>query len=387
MRILYHHRTRAEDAQGIHISEIINAFQCLGHQVEVAGLLVPAAIRREGNTGSYLSAIASKMPPFLYEIMEIFYNIYGFYMLRKKILKFKPSFIYERYALNTFAGVLASKLYNIPIIEEVNAPLSYEKKRYSNLIMTGVAQYLEKMICTHSFKTIVVSTPLMKIMANLGVPLNKLEVISNGVNERQFNPGIKGNKVREKFNLGNKTILGFVGWFREWHGLEELLHTYSEKNLFKKNIYLLLVGDGPAYASLVKIAQKYSMLNEGVIFTGPIEREKIPQYVAAFDLALQPDVTDYASPIKLFEYISMGKGVIAPDKENIREILGDDYAGLFKAGNWQSMGEVITKLTSSEEQIQKFGAETYALFSKKKYLWVENAKKTIKLISPAIGKH
>ena len=38
MKILYHHRTRAEDAQGVHIQEMINAFKKLGHQVEAVSL-------------------------------------------------------------------------------------------------------------------------------------------------------------------------------------------------------------------------------------------------------------------------------------------------------------------------------------------------------------
>ena len=72
------------------------------------------------------------------------------------------------------------------------------------------------------------------------------------------------------------------------------------------------MGDGPAYKDLESYALKENIIQSGVTFIGPVTRENIPKYIAAFDLALQPDVTDYASPIKLFEYMAMGKGVIAP---------------------------------------------------------------------------
>ena len=38
MRILYHHRTLADGAEGIHIAEMVDAFRALGHEVRVMGL-------------------------------------------------------------------------------------------------------------------------------------------------------------------------------------------------------------------------------------------------------------------------------------------------------------------------------------------------------------
>ena len=69
MKILYHHRTKGEDAQGIHITEIVNAFKKLGHSVEVVGLVEPAAEGERKSKGSTISKIASYAPPWLYEII------------------------------------------------------------------------------------------------------------------------------------------------------------------------------------------------------------------------------------------------------------------------------------------------------------------------------
>ncbi|MCP4671241.1 MAG: glycosyltransferase family 4 protein [Desulfobacula sp.] len=380
MRILYHHRTRGEDAQGIHITEIINAFKKLGHEVEVVGIVSHNKKASDVSGSSFISQIAAKAPALIYELMEIVYNFYGFYLLKKKIIKFKPDLIYERYALFTFAGLLASKLFKVPLIEEVNAPLSYEKSKYSKLVLQKFAAWCEKMICTHSYQTIVVSTPLKKMIKKLGVPDEKFMVIPNGVNTDHFNVSIHGNRIRDKYNINGKKVLGFVGWFREWHGLEDLLTIYLKKKMFGNNIHLLLVGDGPAYDSLVHIAKENKILDSGVTFTGPIERQCIPEYIAAFDLALQPDVTDYASPIKLFEYISMGKGVIAPDKENITEILGRAYPGLFKARDWNSMGEVICRCADSDNMINELSQLSYEIFLENRYLWTENARKTLNML-------
>ena len=381
MKILYHHRTRAEDAQGIHIAEMTKAFERLGHHVDLVGIISHS---KKGDTSieeSLISKIASKAPAIVYEFMEILYNVYGFYKLRQQIKKTKPDFIYERYALFNLSGLLVSKIYGIPLIEEVNAPLSKEKSLHAKLVLKSFASWCEKIICSHSHKTIVVSTPLKRIMMESGVPSKKMVVIPNGIDEHYFNPHVDGCKIREKYKLKNKIVIGFVGWFRQWHGLEELLETYAAQDMINKNIHILLVGDGPAFDALMEITKKHNILDKGVSFTGPVPRENIPEHIAAFDLALQPDVTDYASPIKLFEYISMGKGVIAPDKENIVEILSKDYPGLFKAGDWKNMGDVILKTASSQDRVKEMGEIVFSIFKDKQYFWGNNAEKTLNLIN------
>lgn len=180
--------------------------------------------------------------------------------------------------------------------------------------------------------------------------------------------------------LGGKIVLGFVGWFRKWHGLEELLNAYVKYEMKEKNIHLLLVGDGPAYKDLEVYARQNGILGTGVTFTGPVPRDDIPGYIAAFDLALQPDVTDYASPIKMFEYMAMGKGVIAPDKDNIREIVKNGYNALFRAGDWNDMGTIILEYTQSKEKAQELGEQAKNILYENQYLWRENARRTLALL-------
>jgi glycosyltransferase involved in cell wall biosynthesis len=115
--------------------------------------------------------------------------------------------------------------------------------------------------------------------------------------------------------------------------------------------------------------------------TGAVPRQEVPKHIAAFDLALQPDVTDYACPIKLVEYMGMGKGPIAPDKPNIRELLSDDYPGLFQTGNWENMAETILKNSSSKDKARLLGDMAYQRIKQQKYFWIENVDRVLRLIS------
>jgi glycosyltransferase involved in cell wall biosynthesis len=380
MKILYHHRTRAEDAQGIHVQEMVNAFRELGHEVEIAAIASEGKNQASKSSESLTSRFAAKVPPLAYELLEILYNFYGFWLLAKKVVRFRPHFIYERYALYTVAGILASKLFRIPLLLEVNAPLAYEKKKYEKLALPSLARTFERWICSHSYKTIVVSTPLKKLLQSIGVPYNHMVTISNGINPRVFNPNIDGEAVRKRFGFDGKIVLGFVGWFRKWHGLEELLRAYVTHNMQEKNIHLLLIGDGPAYEDLESYARENGIIGTGVTFTGPVPRSEVPSYIAAFDLALQPDVTDYASPIKLFEYMAMGKGVIAPNKDNIKEILGHGYKALFEAVNWDDMARTILKYAQSKQQAIELGEQAQNIIYENQYLWMENARRSLALL-------
>ena len=142
----------------------------------------------------------------------------------------------------------------------------------------------------------------------------------------------------------------------------------------------MLVGDGPAYRDLEAYARENGILEKGVILTGPVARMDIPSYIAAFDLALQPDVTDYASPIKLFEYIAMGKGVIAPNKDNIKEIVGETYEALFKSGDWDDMARTILEYAQSKQQTIELGKQAKNVVYENQYLWIENARKSLDLL-------
>src|SRR5262249_28142189 len=139
-------------------------------------------------------------------------------------------------------------------------------------------------------------------------------------------------------------VIGFVGWFRKWHGLEMLLESMREVCLAKQDIRLLLVGDGPAYSDLYRYVETYG-LQSTVVFTGPVERQAIAAHIAAMDIAVQPSVAEYACPMKILEYMGMGRCIVAPNQPNIQELLEDGVSGfLFPPGDKDSLRATLREL-------------------------------------------
>ncbi|MFQ5600035.1 MAG: glycosyltransferase family 4 protein [Candidatus Krumholzibacteriia bacterium] len=394
MHILYHHRTAGQDAQGIHIREILHAFRELGHTTD----LVSFADRHHEGAEAAPGATATSGPapvvgceryawlarvralPLVYECAELAYNLWGFWALWRAIRRRRPQLIYERYALFNVSGILASRLWKIPLVLEVNAPLAYEKEHYEKLALRRLAYGMERWICSHSTRTIVVSTPMREILVSEGVPREHLVIVSNGVNPEEIASALGRADVRARLGLGDKLVLGFVGWFKRWHRLDSVVELLASRPQWRQRMHLLLVGDGPEAEPLRRLARELGV-EHSITITGPVGRDLIYDHIHAFDVALQPHVTEYASPMKVFEYLALGKCVVAPDLDNIREILthGED-ALLFRPGDAADMARAIEILACDPQRVQQMGERARRTIRERRYYWLDNARRALSVV-------
>lgn len=380
MRILYHHRTQSEDAQGIHIYEMVKAFRELGHEVEIVALVEMDQPGGKKVRGRGWEGLARWVPNWLYELMSLTYNLYGYRRLCGAVRARRPDLIYERYSLNTLCGVLAGKRFGIPMVLEVNAPLYYEQSKLGKLRFTRLARWSERWICSHSTRTVVVSQAMKDLLVEEGVPPAHMVVMPNGIDPQQFHPGVSGDSIRKRHGLDGRTVLGFVGWFRKWHGLEMLLEIMHEADLARHGARLFLVGDGPAYPDLIRYADAHD-LRSAVIFTGPVGRDEIAAHIAAMDITLQPSVTEYASPMKIIEYMGMGKCTVAPNQPNIREILEEGVTGaLFRPGDKDSMRAQIEALLRDPATSRRMGGMAAERVFERGFLWKANAERVLSFV-------
>lgn len=380
MRILYHHRTQSEDAQGVHIYEMVKAFRDLGHEVDIVALVASDSTTGKKIKGQSWGLVSSWIPNWLYEVMTLYYNVFGYLALSRAIKVKKPDMIYERYSLNTFCGIWASRRFGIPMVLEVNLPLYYERSQYGKLSFRRLARFSECWICSHSTNTIVVTQAMKDLLIQEGVPEEKLIVIPNGIDPKRFHPGISGVDVRRKYGLSGKLVLGFVGWFRQWHGLEMLLEIVHESQLAEGNVRLMLVGDGQEYNNLYRYAQAHNLLS-AVIFTGPIRRDDVPAYMAAMDIAILPKTNEYGCPMKIVEYMGMGKCILAPDQMTIRELLEDGVTGfLFRIGDKESLRVLLLELIQDPVKREATGRKAHENILERGLFWQTNAQKTLDLV-------
>jgi glycosyltransferase involved in cell wall biosynthesis len=384
VRILYHHRTRGEDAQGIHIRALVEGFTALGHQVRLVGpprLRAAAGGGESGAKTAGVSLLGRPIPGWAYELLALAYNVPAFLLLCAAMLRRRPDFLYERYALFGVAGRLASALFRVPFVLEVNAPLSLEMERESGLTFRRLAQAMEDWLLRNATRTIVVSGAMADILAGRGTPRDKLVVMPNGVDGEAFNPAVDGSAVRRRLGWEDAFVVGFVGWVRPWHGVDGLVTAAARLRDAIPELRLLIVGDGPAVPDLRAQAEAAG-ITDRVCITGAVARDQVPAHLAAMDVAVQPDVTEYASPIKLFEYLATGRAVIAPRKPNITEVVTDgEQALLFAPGSVDELAEAIQRLHADAGLRRRLAAEAERLVAERDYHWAGNARRVTELVA------
>lgn len=381
MNILYHHRTRATDAQRVHIREMIRAFRALGHTVHVAALAdaeKPQEEARREASGSLIKRIALRIP-MAYEILQIAYNAFAVPWLVWKILRHRVDFLYERYSLLNFSGVLAAGLTGRPIVLEVNSPFALEQFEQKEIRAVRFCAWMERLICNAATKVLVVSGPLRRILIASGVEEARLVRMPNGVNPEALRPGGRAS-ARAELGLDGKVVIGFAGWFRSWHGLEFLVDVFAASGLAARGAALLLIGDGPAMPDLRNAVRQHGLDNH-VVFTGPVPHERIAPYLQAIDIAVQPAANPYCCPMKIIEYLGMGKAIVAPRQENIEELLTHGgNAELFAPADEDALAAALGKLVEDGRLRARLGREALSTVVSRGLLWTRNAERVVELV-------
>ncbi len=113
-----------------------------------------------------------------------------------------------------------------------------------------------------------------------------------------------------------------------------------------------------------------------MVVTGVVERAYMPAHVAAFDIAVQPKATEYASPLKAFEYMGLARAIIAPAQMNIREIFTDNVdALLFAPDDRASFCAVLRRMIEDAGLRARLGAAAAASIHARDFTWDGNARR------------
>lgn len=372
MKILYHHRTASKDGQAVHIEELIHALRELGHEV-----LVVAPEAGGGDLGaevSWVRRLREHLPKAIYECLELGYSGLAYLRLARAAREFKPDVIYERYNLFLLAGLLLKRRRRIPLLLEVNSPLVDERIRFGGLGLPWLGRWAEGVVWRGADVVLPVTQVLAGHVVARGVRAERITVIPNGINEAHFAAAPSPTQARQALGWPDALILGFTGFVRDWHGVDRVLHWLAREDT-PRNARLLVVGDGPVRGELEALAQRLD-IRDRVRFTGVIGRDLVPAHVAAFDIALQPAVVSYASPLKLFEYLALGKAIVAPRQPNIEEVLTDgSNALLFDAGVEGGLERALSRLCHDgalREHVAAGAAQTIARMG---LTWRNNAQR------------
>ncbi len=216
-----------------------------------------------------------------------------------------------------------------------------------------------------------------RVFASWQSPPKPACVWTTGVNPDLFNPtGIAS--AREELNLDGRFVIMYHGIFSPNRGLQQTLEAISLLRDRNPEVLFFLLGKGPAEQELRDLVKKLKIENQ-VIIHPPVALESVPRYISVANVGILPfpdfDWWDTSGPLKLFEYLSMGKPVIVTDIRAHRDVLGDLPCGLFVPDNDpEKLAAAIQAAVAAKDRLKLWGQQGRQLILNK-FTWDRQARK------------
>ena len=385
MNILFHFRTQGTGAEGVHIAGMADGFRKLGHQVVFTS---PSGIDPTQSAGEnpfrpkrrgFLARLAAHLPGFLFELLEIGYNVFAGRRIGALLRRERFDLIYERHAFFLCITALLAQRRRIPLVVEVNELAGDERVRASPWLLP-LARLADRITFQRARLITVVSPHLQRRIEALGIPKERILVLPNGVDEQTLQAEANGAAIRQRFLCNaDSVVIGFAGWFVPWHRLDALIAQFAALAAGNAELRLMLVGDGPLREALETQAATLG-IRDRLLLPGSVPHTEMPHYLAAMDICVIPHSNAYRSPIKLFEYMARGRAIVAAHTEPIALILHDGENGLlFESENDDALKEQLSTLIVDSGLRKKLGAQAKSDVGRN--TWVANARELLRNLS------
>ncbi len=297
--------------------------------------------------------------PFLRELIQISKMIKKI----RKICKMEKVDLVHAHSpsLNGIAAYFAVKKLGIPIVYEVRAFWEDAAVCHGTFKPNSIRYHLSKIIETKLYSRVnrvfTICESMKRDIVERGFPDEKITVIPNGVDAAKFLPSEPDDDIKLKLSLKGKIILGYIGSFYKYEGLEDLISMMKILKNERSDVKLLLIGDGPEYRKINKLISS-NKLSDFIVLTGKIPHNAILKYYSVIDIFIYPRkktrLTELVTPLKPLEAMAMGKIVIGSDVGGIRELIDHENTGIiYHSGEIMELKNNIIKILNNKTDTEK----------------------------------
>jgi PEP-CTERM/exosortase A-associated glycosyltransferase len=272
------------------------------------------------------------------------------------------------------SALAAARMKNIPIIYEIRAfweDAAVDAGKYDiNSIKYRLVRRLETRLARKVDHIVTITHALKMDMVARGINERKISVVQNGVDWGKFKPRPRDQELLEKYELENCFIIGFVGSFFDFEGLDFLIDAVDKLREKGENIKLVLVGKGEKGSFLREMVKRLDLESE-VIFTGRVPHEEIQKYYSVMDAMIYPRkskrITELVTPLKPLEAMAMKKPVFLSDVDGHKELVPDERCAVFfKREKVDDLVDQLMAFIDNPLKLKEVGETGYAFIKKRK---------------------
>ena len=262
-------------------------------------------------------------------------------------------------ALNGLAALRAGRKYRLPVVYEVRAFWEDAAVDHGTSRERGIRYRLTRAMETHVLKHAAAVTTICAGLKNdivaRGVAADQVTVIPNAVDLGQFRDALpKDDALARELYLDESCVLGFIGSYYAYEGLQLLLQSLPAMLAVRPDIRILLVGGGPQEQALRELAGSLG-IGDSVRFVGRVPHDQVQRYYSLVDVFVYPRekmrLTDLVTPLKPLEAMAQRRLVVASDVGGHRELIEDGVTGaLFPADDAGALAQTVLSLLDNRDR-------------------------------------
>jgi len=262
-------------------------------------------------------------------------------------------------ALNGVAAIRASRVLGIPVVYEVrgfweDAAVSHGTSSEGG-VRYRLSRAMETWVLRRAGQVTCICEGIRADLIERGISPHKITIVANAVDASRFQPvGDRDRHVEQRYGLAGKKVLGFIGSFYAYEGLDMLVEAMPRLLLARPDVRLMLVGGGQVEAQIRAQIARLGV-GDSVVLTGRVPYEEVEAYYSVTDILVYPRrsmrLTELVTPLKPLEAMAQKSLFVASDVGGHRELVRDGITGtLFKADSQADLERALLELLGAEER-------------------------------------
>lgn len=286
---------------------------------------------------------------------------------------------------------LIPKAFGAKVILDLHDPMPELMMTIFNLqrdsMLVQVMARLEKWSVAIADVVITVNRACQKLFISRGCPAEKIRVVMNSPDESIFKFCPPRSESRPPDETKRPFVIMYHGTLVERNGLDLAVEALARVRESIPRAELRIYGHPTAFLERVMSSAAKKGLHEAVHYLGPRQLEQLVQAIEECDVGIIPNnrsiFTEINTPTRIFEYLALGKPVIAPRAPGIQDYFGDESLVSFELGNAEDLALKLAHVFSHPDkalEVVKRGQQVYLA-----HTWQEERTKLVNVAAELLS--